>query len=124
MPYVGDFTPRNPGELRTFSYDALGKNGAPGDLAPGDFLVSVTTTLTAFPAGTDPAAATLLADAPQILTGAAGVASVVAQQIGTNPSNVAGFQTTVTYYIWKISAVTNAGDKPIWDVHLPVYPIS
>lgn len=118
MPYAGDFTPRNPGELRTFSFDFI------KDLAPGDFLVSATTTLTAFPVGSDPNSATLLADAAQVLTGVAGVISVVAQQIGTNPSNVAGFQTTVTYYIWKISAVTNAGDKPIWDVHLPVYPIS
>jgi hypothetical protein len=58
----------------------------------------------------------LIAEVPLVL--------IARKDLPVNSGNTGGFQTTVTYYIWQISAVTNAGDRPIWDVHLPVYPIA
>ncbi len=114
MPYGGAYTARSPGELRTFSFDLA------GDLDRGDTIASVTTTLVAHPAASgDPDAGALLVGWPQRLLGPRGDLTVVAQQIGANPSKPAGFVPSITY-AWTISVVAESGDTLVWTVMIPV----
>jgi hypothetical protein len=114
MPFGGDFTPRSPGELRTFSFDFA------KDLATGDAIASATTTLSAY-SGTDANAATLLNGSPQLLAGKGGAVTVVAQQIGTNAGNTNGFLPSVNYR-WTINATSVNGEKLVWFIHIPINP--
>ncbi len=114
MPYGGDFSARSPGELRTFSFDFA------ADLASGDYLTGATATLTVYQ-GADPNANALLVGSPTILASpSSGAMTVVAQQIGANSANLAGFLANVIY-AWAISATSHLGDGPIvWTQRIPV----
>lgn len=115
MPYAGTFVPaRRPGETKTFGVDIW------KDLFPGDFLLSATAVLVVDPGnGVDPNAETLLIGQPTILIGRKGIASVIAQQIGTNTVNTGGFQPD-TIYRWTFSCLTNGGDTPEWDAYITI----
>jgi len=127
MPYAGQFAARSPGEgPLTFSMDLAGDLA----LASGEYLTGATATLSVYQ-GTDPAAASLLvggAQGTQILAslqpavvalGNPGWTTVVAQQIGANPANTAGFLANTTYQ-WTVTATTSASNTLIWSARIPV----
>lgn len=114
MPFGGEFSARSPGEARVFSFDFF------NDLAAGDTIASAATALTVYQ-GSDPNAATLLVGSPTILAGF-GPASVVSQQIGSNPSNPSGFVAD-TVYLWTITATSANGETLVWYEWIPVLDV-
>ena len=114
MPFGGEYSARTPGEARVFSFDFF------NDLSAGDVIVSAETTL-AVRKGADPNASTLLIGSPTILAGL-GPASVVAQMIGSNPANPAGFVAD-TVYLWTINAQTRNGETLMWDEWIPILDV-
>ena len=114
MPYGGEFSARSPGEARVFSFDFN------FDLASGDYIASVTSSVVSVYSGTDPNAAALAVGSPSILTSpVGGLQTVVAQLIGVNANNLAGFLADVTY-TWTIKVLTHNGETPVWNVRIPV----
>ena len=108
MPYGGNYSARSPGEgPLSFSFNFA------GDLATSETIVSATAALTV-ESGVDANAATLLIDQPYVVG-----PTTVAQDIGANYLNKAGFLAGVTY-AWSITATTSAGNVLRWTQLIPV----
>jgi hypothetical protein len=124
MPYGGDYSARSPGEgPLTFSFDFAGDLA----IASGEYLSSASATLTVY-SGADANVATLLVGAPSIVAslqpavvalGSPGWRTVVAQQIGANPTNVTGFLAS-TVYQWSVTTTTSLGNTLIWKQRIPI----
>ena len=108
MPYGGNYSARSPGEgPLSFSFNFA------GDLAAAETSDSTAATLTV-ESGADANAAALLIDQPYVVG-----PTTVAQDIGANDFNRAGFLAGVTY-AWSITATTSAGNVLRWTQLIPV----